>query len=534
MSQPLSSPPIAPSDAIHASKLRRLLQRAEAYRAAGQREAAIATLEAALQLQPDHAPFLLQLAELHLEAERHNAALTCTLQAAHAKLDSPRTALTLMRMLKTMSASGLMLEIAAQLPPPMWDSAKSLTELAQELTLAGALGPARGFAQAAVSRDPHYPPGLAMHATLDLFHGDLSAAAEHSEKCLAALPGDPGSHWLLSRLRQPHAERRVERIERELARDPRGEDEARLAYALHNELHDLREHERAWQALERACRAKRATLNYSPAQSDALFDALCEWGAGEIDPADGWQGEERIPVFIIGLHRSGTTLAERILSGHSQVAQGGETYDIRAQLRRASGLHYPGELDARLVAARRDLDYRAIGQGYLHGMTWRAAGKRVVTDKLPSNYLNVGFIARALPHARFIHLRRDPVDVGLSSLRTLFSHACPYSYDQAEYVAHHGNYRRLMARWRQLLPDRILDVDYQDLVDAPEAGAERIARFCGLDYEAAMVRIEGRGDAVSTASSVMMRDGIRRDRGQVWKAYERQLQPMITAFAGER
>lgn len=531
MSTPLLAPGGAPPDGIQASKLRRLLQRADAYRAAGQVEAAITSLEAAVQLQPDHVVALLQLSELHLAAERHNAARACTLKATQGTLDSPLTALRLMRQLKMLTESGMMIELAQQLPPPLWDSAKSLTEMAQELTLAGALIPAREFARAALERDPEHPPSLAMHATLDVFHGDLTAAAKHSERCLHHLPHDAGSHWLLSRLRLPQAEQRVTRIEVELARGCSGEDEAWLSYALHNELHDLRQYERAWQALERACRAKRATLTYSQVQSDALFDTLCDWNADEVASMDGWQGEERIPIFVIGLHRSGTTLAERILSGHSQVAQGGETYDIRAQLRRASGLHFAGELDPRILAARQGLDYRAIGQGYLQGMNWRAAGKRYVTDKLPSNYLNVGLIARALPRARFVHLRRDPINVGLSSLRTLFSHACAYSYDQAEFVAHHRNFLRLMAHWRQLLPDRILDIDYQDLVDAPEASAERMARFCGLQYEPLMVRIEGRGDAVSTASSVMMRDGIRRDRGQVWKAYERQLQPMITALA---
>src|SRR5690606_19371322 len=147
--------------------------------------------------------------------------------------------------------------------------------------------------------------------------------------------------------------------------------------------------------------------------------------------------------------------------------------------------------------------YRALGADFLRRIAWRAGGSPMVTDKLPSNYYMVGFIARALPHARFIHLNRDPIDVGLSSLRTLFSHAATYSYGQEDYVHHYRNYRRFMDHWRQLLPDRILDVQYQDLVDRPEETAARMAAFCGLDYEPAMVSIEQRKDAVSTASSVM-------------------------------
>ena len=239
------------------------------------------------------------------------------------------------------------------------------------------------------------------------------------------------------------------------------------------------------------------------------------------------QGSTMRPVFVIGLHRSGTTLAERIFSGHSQVAAGGETYDVRAQLRRISGLHFTKEIDRRLIEDRDSLDYAAIGSHYLRGMSWRTQGKPVFTDKLPSNYYNVGFIAHALPDARFIHLNRDPRDVGLSSLRTLFSHACPYSYDQMDFVTHYHEYRQLMDHWRSLYADRILDIDYQALVDDPEGSAARMAEFCGLSFEPAMVSIDKRTDSVSTASSVMMREGIRKDRGRLWAKYETHLQPML-------
>lgn len=520
-----------PASSADAARLNRLLQRAEAYLASGLPAPAAACYESVLQRAPDHVGAALALAELHLLAGRHTPARALVLRALSGHLASPRLAIQLLQMLGELSESGLMIEVARQLPPPLWDSATSLAEVAQQLTLAGAHALARQFAEAAVARDPRHPPGLYLQATLALFHGDLSAAAEYAERCLAILPGDPGSHWLLSRLRLPGAETRVDRIERVLAQGPSGEDEAYLAYALHNELHDLGDYPRAWAALERACRAKRATLGYDPAATDRLFARLQEWTVEELMQADGCDDAQPVPIFVIGLHRSGTTLAERILGGHSQVAAGGETYDIRAQLRRASGLHYGGDLDPRLVQGRDRLDYRAIGAGYLRSMAWRAAGKPLVTDKLPTNYYNVGFIARALPRAKFIHLVRDPIDVGLSSLRTLFSHACPYSYDQLDYAAHYRNYRRLMAHWRALLPDRILDVDYEALVRRPEETAATMARFCGLDYEPGMLAVERRGDAVSTASSTMVRDGIRTDRGRVWKAYQTQLAPMIRALA---
>lgn len=498
----------------------------------GQLASANQQVEALLRSQPNLVPAQLFKAEIELLAGRNQSARQLVGRAISGHMDSPRTAIHLIRLLASLSESGTMIDIVGQLPPPMWDSAKSLTEIAQELSIVGAYEPSRQFAEAAVQRDGNHPPSLYMLATLEVFYGNMARAAELCERCLRFVPEDPGTHWLLSRLRQPDPGPRIDRLNRLLASSGDAERTSWLAYALHNELHDSRDYAASWRALEQGCKAKRSLLDYTQQGADALFDSLLGWQAEEVSTGDGFRDPALRPVFVIGLHRSGTTLAERILGGHPSVSAGGETYDIRAHLRRASGLHFPSEIDPRVIQHRSQLNYPAIGQGYLRGVAWRARGRPIVTDKLPSNYFNVGFIARALPEARFIHLNRDPIDVGLSSLRTLFSHACPYSYDQTEYVAHYRLYQRLMDHWRALLPERILDVRYDDLVNEPERTATRMAEFIGVDFQASMLEVGRSGDAVATASSVMMRDGIRRDRGKVWKAYEAQLAPMIEALGG--
>ncbi len=386
----------------------------------------------------------------------------------------------------------------------MWDSAQSLATVAQQLSRVGAHALGRDYARAAVERDPQHPPTLYMSANLEIFFGETELATELLERCLALAPDIVDAHWLLSRLRQPGAAARIERIERALTRVKPGEDEAFLAYALHNELHDAREFKGAWAALTRACAAKRSQLNYDPAQAHALFAQL-----------KGWT----------------TTLIERILGGHSLISAAGETYEIPNQLRRESGLYSPTVVDERIVAARGRFDHAAIGRGYLAAMRWRARGRPFVTDKLPSNYLNIGFIAQALPHARFIHVVRDPIDTGLSNLRTLFTTACAYSYDQREFVDYHHGYRELMAHWHAVLPGRILDVSYEDVVADPAAAARRMTEFCALDFEPQMLDIASSTDPVATASSVLVRDGIRKDRGGLWQAYAEELASMRAGFA---
>lgn len=499
----------------------------------GSHEAAASRLDAALSRHPTDATALLLRADLDLARERNDGARVFVERALQAPIDGPPTAIRLLNALARLSESGLMIRISEQIPPPQWRSASALTQVAHVLMGVGAFDAALPFAAAAAARDPRHPPGLYCLATLKTFFGDHEAAAELCRRCLELIPHDPSPFWLLSRLRRPGGAERVDRLRPLLAAATSDQDRAWLAYALHNELHELGEHDGSWDALMAACDAMRSRTANLLAKQREVFDALLaarDWTHSQPQPPEDLPGPR--PIFVMGLHRSGTTLAEQILAGHPDVASGGETYDLRAQLRRASRLHYGHELDPRVIVRRNDLDHRAIGANYVRGMAWRARGKRFVTEKLPSNYFNAGFIARALPASRIILLDRDPVDVGFSSLRTLFSHAAPYSYSQQDFIEHHRRYRALVAHWQECLPGRILEVRYDDLVAAPEATARRMAAFVGLDFAPAMLALEQRTGAVATASSVMMRDGIRRDRGQVWKPYERQLAPLIEAFSG--
>jgi thioredoxin-like negative regulator of GroEL len=522
--------PASSDPALRLARLRRCHERGLALLESGDRAAAAAEFRQGLALDSQHVGCLVGLARCELEEERHQPARTLAMRALRGRLESPRSAIELLGLLAQLSESGLIREIVRQIPPERWDSPRSLTEVAQILSLMGIHEEARQFIEAARARGGEEPATLVMYATVMLFFGEFEPAYEACERCLEKLPFDPSAHWLISRLRRPDPLSRVPRIERALAHTQDLEDRAMLAYALHNELHEAKDYERAWAALMEGCRAKRRALGYRPERMAEIFALLRSWSEEEIRREDGFRGAVPVPIFVIGLHRSGTTLAERILSGHSQIAQGGETYDLRGQLRRASGLHYPAEIDPRIIEARAAIDYRAIGEGYVRGIAWRARGKPYVTEKLPSNYFNLGFIARALPEAKFIVLERDPIDIGLSSLRTLFSHACPYSYDPLDYAQYWRWYQELMDHWQRLLPERILEVDYQRLVDAPEAVAREMCAFVGVDYEPSMLAIEERKDAVSTASSVMMREGIRKDRGRLWAAYARWLEPMIEAL----
>jgi hypothetical protein len=208
------------------------------------------------------------------------------------------------------------------------------------------------------------------------------------------------------------------------------------------------------------------------------------------------------------------------------VAEGGELYDLPATLRLALDRHFPGPTDAEVGRRADALDYGEIGRQYLQRVGWRAGGRDFLVDKLPSNFLNVGVLRRALPGARVVHMRRGAMDTCFSNLKELFSNACPYSYDQGELAAWYRGYRGLMDHWQAVAPGYVLDVDYEALARDPAGEGARVLAFCGLVWDPACLDVGGNARSVNTASSAQVREPIHTRGIAAWRRYERQLAPL--------
>jgi hypothetical protein len=148
-------------------------------------------------------------------------------------------------------------------------------------------------------------------------------------------------------------------------------------------------------------------------------------------------------------------------------------------------------------------------------------------DKLPTNYLYLGLIAKALPNARVIHVVRDPIDSCFASYKQLFADAYPHSYDQREMARHHVRYRRLMDHWRTALPGRFIDVEYENIVDDLQTEARGIVEYLSLPWEDACLNFHRNAAAVATASAIQVREPVHARSVARWRCYERQLQPTI-------
>ncbi len=362
-------------------------------------------------------------------------------------------------------------------------------------------------------------------------HGDVEHAAADFHWCLERVPGLAPAWWGLCRLRRQTVEsNHMPALRRLLAAPGLGPvDVSYAAFALHKELDDLGESEDAWSALEQACTAKRSTLKYSVEDSRHLVDALVASPVSAANPATA-NPSDKTPVFIVGMHRSGTTLLEQLLDAHPQVHALGELYDFTSAMRHATDHHCPGVIDPVIIERVHGLDFAAVGQHYLDGMAWRLGEESHFSDKLPSNFLNLGYICQALPQAKILHMVRDPVETCFSNLRELFSTANAYSYDQKELADYFIQYRRLTAHWHSAYPGRIFDVDYARLTEDPAAVMRDVAAFCGLDFVGAMSDTRSSSRAVATASAVQVREGVIHRQRPKWASYARQLQPLITSL----
>jgi tetratricopeptide (TPR) repeat protein len=506
-----------------------LLRQAEAHASRREWQQARTTLQSALSAEPGNAAVLLQLSYIESLAGRYRAARDCALQANATQPRDPETLRELMARLRTFNEAGALHALLARLGPLAQMPIPLLIVAAAQLSYLNEQDAALRYLDEAMRADPRYPPTLLARGQVLTYLGRFDEAGADLEACIARAPEIAQAHWFLSRLRkQTSAKNHVDRLRKLLAMPQRRPDDvALLAYALHKELDDLGDHAGAWRALVQAASAKRATLDYKPAQTRDLIDRLVAMPPGDAVPAPA---STRTPIFIVGMHRSGTTLLEQLLDGHSQVHGVGELYDFTSRMRYATDHHCRGVVDATIVERAPRADFAEVGAGYIAGMEWRLGKESFFTDKLPSNFLNIGFICRALPQAKILHMVRDPVETCFSNLRELFSDANPYSYDPLELADYYRQYERLMAHWHAAYPGRILDVAYSELTRDTETVLRRVSAFCGLDFEPRMLDIGKRERGVATASAVQVREGVVARETPKWAPYETYLRPMIDAL----
>jgi tetratricopeptide (TPR) repeat protein len=383
-------------------------------------------------------------------------------------------------------------------------------------------------------------PGRAgMHFNLAAslkFLGRFIEAEAAYEACIRCDPRFWRAHSALATTRrQTPGHNHVARLERLLTAGSLEPDaELHLRHALAKELEDLGRDDEAFAHLLTGNARGHAAAGYRFERDQRLFDAVMGLFRQvlPVPSHDDMAGDEgaRAPIFVVGLPRTGTTLVERILSSHSQVGSAGESRNFGVLLKRACQTPSPRVLDEATLAQSLHVDLPGLGRDYIERTRPAGQPQPRFIDKMPLNFFYLGHIARALPAASIVVLRRHPLDTGLSNFRQLFATGVSY-YDYARDLRDIGRYyaqfERLMAHWQVTLPGRVHEVRYEALVAEQRAETERLLAHCRLPWEEACLRFEHNESPVATASAVQVRQPIYASSVGRWRRFERQLQPLI-------
>ena len=366
-------------------------------------------------------------------------------------------------------------------------------------------------------------------AVARFYAGDSGPAEADLNKVLAVSPQAGAVIYLRSTLRRQKPEsNHVADIEARLkvgfAKD---EDEACALYALGKELEDMGEHEKSFAALAAGAKKRRGTLRYDASAFYATLDEIREVTDARAMSAPVAGHDEEGAIFIVGMPRTGTTLAERMLLQSGKVKNAGELTDFGFLMSAAVGKVQAAGAGLSAARASMQLDFAALGREYMRGARQMAGGNAWFIDKMPANYMYCGIIHRALPNARIVHLVRDPLDSCYAIFKTLFFNAYDFSYDLEELAEYYIAYRRIMRHWHDVMPGVILDVRYEDLVTDTEAQARRLYDWCGLEWNPAALSIPDKQTVFATASAAQVREPVHARSVRSSRRHIDRLAPLV-------
>jgi tetratricopeptide (TPR) repeat protein len=389
------------------------------------------------------------------------------------------------------------------------------------------------------------------HPQLNYVLGELLLELNQQEEALtcfrAALRGDPKCAPALSQL-AIHLRDKLpvdeQQLLHRLAADPQvpDPDRSQILFGLaqisdaRGDYEEAARHLEQANVLELAARQQRGQ-GYAPDVHVRFIDRLLTVFTPEFFArVHGFGVDSERPVFIVGLPRSGTTLLEQVLASHSRVFGAGELRLARENFEDL-GRGSDGASEARALEALKGIDagtVQRLARNHLDRLNVLNDVAARVTDKMPDNYMYLGFLTMLFPKARFLHCCRDPRDVAVSCWITQFRQI-PWANDLEHMASRFAEYQRVMAHWRRVLPVPVLDVEYEDMVNDLESVARRAIDFCGLEWEPACLEFHRTRRPVRTASVMQVRQPIYRGSVARWRNYEKALQLLFArlGFANE-
>jgi tetratricopeptide (TPR) repeat protein len=479
---------------------------------------------------PDHVEAARLLAAIAVEHERYHDAEVYLLRVVDNAPDYGRAWVDLANVQQQLEKFEEAEECARQVLRLGPDKAESHMIFAGVIGTAGRHEEAIESYQKALEIDPkkyQAISGMAHHLKTIGLQDDAIATYR---QCIAEKPDHTEAYWSLANLKTFRFEdAEVDAMEALLA-DKELNDTARVH--LHNALgfayEARRDFDRAFSNFERCNKIRRLSESYDPVELEDAHDRIIGmFNAVFLRQKSGNGFPDDAPIFVVGLPRSGSTLIEQILSSHSLVEGTHELSDLSRvvhQARRASrGKRRFPEMLEKFAPG----DWRSVGENYIDRTMQFRSGHPNFIDKNPNNFEFIGLLGLALPNAKIINARRHPLDSCFGTYKQLFAKGQPFSYDLTELGEYYLEYRRLMDHWYRVLPGKVLDVNYEEVVADLDTQVRRMLDYCQLPFEQACLRFHETERAVKTASSEQVRQPIYTSSVNLWRNYETHLSELI-------
>ena len=406
--------------------------------------------------------------------------------------------------------------------------------LAETLQEAGRLDEAIALFRESLSIRPKdaellYSLGVAM-----MEKGKLGEAADLARQAVAVVPGMAKAWLLLTQVkRQTERDKELAGMEAEHAKAPQGSlARMQLSFGLGKVHDDLKDYGRAFDYFAEGNAIRRRGIDYDPARTHGEFEAMkAVFDKAFFEKHRPSDISDDTPIFVVGMPRSGTTLVEQIIASHPQVYGAGELNILKTAVGKQFPMNMPGGFPGGITDMP-DKAFAEAGQAYLDMLHTRYPGFRHVTDKMPGNFLLIGFLHMMLPKAKIVHCARDAAATCLSIFKVHFrgdSHR--YGYDLGELADFHNLYAGIMAHWHNVLPGVVHDVRYEDFVADQEGQTRALMAYLGLPWDDKLLSFHETDRPVRTASAAQVRQPMYQGSVDLWKRYGDRLKPLLDKLA---
>ena len=387
------------------------------------------------------------------------------------------------------------------------------------------------FFRQAQGRNPSHPGALSGLGHVLKTIGKQDEAIASYRECIQRNPDHGETWWSLANLKTfRFTEDEIATMQAQLEGEHlTDEHRANFEFALGKAFEDAKDYEQAFSYYAQGNDNRRQRENYDPVQTADLHDRFIETFSKEyLETRSGTGNPSNAPILIVGLPRSGSTLIEQILASHPDVEGTHELPELGRVARSIGLAREDRSVYPNAVTELSDEELCELGRKYLSRVEkHRESDRPRFTDKLPNNFVHVGFLSLILPNAKVINAKRHPLDSCLGSYKQLFARGQPFTYDLYELGEFYLEYQRVMDHWHEVLPGKVLDVQYEDTVADLETQVRRILEHCDLPWNDACLKFYETDRAVKTASSEQVRQPIYSSAVQLWRNYEQHLGPLI-------